>query len=507
MRRALLPALCFVLLFLAPSTALSQTTATSGQQRGVTASFFGVSVDGLNVAPSWPLNIPVGTLGKTEGTEWNWIEPSNGTFDWTALDDSIAFARGAGVSSFVYTFWSTPQWASSEPSQSCILTAEEGVRGCAAPPSSIGDWDRFVKALVNRYAGQIKYFEIWNEANLAETWSGNVSQMVTMAEHAYADIKALDPGAVVLAPSVSRVGVQPYSTGCNPAECWLAEYLQAGGGRYADGFSFHPYACFENDTACAQLGIGCAQGQIQACAGSPLETEIGDTRSIMAQFGYSGKPIMSTEGGFPSDIIGQDLLGTSEQQTAYVSRWYIIQASENVTAAVWFSEFRPQNGMLGFGTSPALGEINQAYNQTYKWLVGSTMDAPCSLSGAAWECAVTLSSGTPAQIVFADVGNTTVPSSFLSNYAEYQCLNGSEFPLNGPLNVGIEPILLLRSGSTGTSSSSATLATTTTSAASSVASVTSNGSSSEDVIYAAAVGVAAVAIAGIILVRRSRRGP
>lgn len=463
MKRATIATTCFALiLFLSPLAASSQGVA-AGARRYVPSTFFGLSVDGLNVAYSWPLTIPLGTLGKTEGTEWNWVEPSNGTFDWTPLDNSIAFAKAAGVTTFVYTFWSTPEWASSAPTQGCILTPLEGVTGCAAPPAHIGDWDSFVKAVVTRYAGQIQYFELWNEANLAETWSGNVTQMLTMAQHAYEDIKSIDPSAVVLAPSSSRVGILPVSPGCNPAECWLAEYLQAGGGKFADGFAFHPYACLENDTACAQLEIGCPQGEIQICAGSPLETQVDGVRSILAAYGLSDKPILATEGGFPSDIIGPGLLGTPEEQTAYVSRWFVIQASENISTAIWFSEFRPQGGLLGFGTPAASAEINQGYDQTYSWLAGSTMEGPCSLSSTGvWSCALTLASGEQALIVFADSGQTPASYSPPKGYAEFQTLNGSTFSLGGLLNVGMEPILLTPQMSTTTTSVS-TAATQTAS--------------------------------------------
>jgi len=345
-------------------------------QQPIPATFFGLSVIGITSGTTpWPVNAHVGTLGKTEGTEWNDLEPSNSTFEWTRLDNSISEARSAGIANFMYTFWSTPQWASSEPKQSCILTSAENVTGCAAPPTNINDWDAFVKELVTRYKGEIGYYELWNEANLAETYSGSVAEMVTLAQHAYGDIKSIEPGAIVLTPSVSRVGILPYSPGCNPSECWLDEYLQAGGGEYADAVAFHPYACFATEAACAQLGIACPQGEIQSCAGTPIVTEINGIRSIIANYGLSGKPLVATEGGFPGDIIAENLTGTPDQQTAYVARWFTIQASENVSIAVWFSEFPSQGGLAGFGTAAAEAEINQGYKQTYQWLVGSTFSA------------------------------------------------------------------------------------------------------------------------------------
>ena len=266
--------------------------------------------------------MPVGTLGKTEGSEWNDLEPSNGTFVWTRLDSALSEAKSAGITNFIYTLWSTPEWASSAPDQSCILTAIENITGCAAPPTNIGDWDSFVTALVTRYKGEIQYYELWNEANLAETYSGNVSEMVTMAQHAYDDIKSIDPSAIVLTPSSSSLGILPYTPGCNPAECWLAQYLQAGGGKYADGTAFHGYAYLTNDAAGVKVGIACPTGEIEACAGTPLTTEIAGVRSLIANYSLSSKPLIDTEGGLPSDIISKNLTGTADQQTAYLARWF-----------------------------------------------------------------------------------------------------------------------------------------------------------------------------------------
>ena len=437
--------------------------------------------------------MPVGTLGKTEGTEWNDVEPSNGTFDWAPLDQTISEARSAGVTNFIYTLWSTPKWASSEPNQSCILTALEGVTGCAAPPTNINDWDNFVRALVTRYRGEIQYYELWNEANLAETYSGTVTEMVTMAEHAYADIKSIDPQAMVLTPSVSRVGILPYSPGCIQSECWLAEYLQAGGGDYADGVAFHPYACFPTEAACGQLGIACPEGEIQACAGTPLTTEINGIRSIVANYGLSGKPLVATEGGFPSDINSENLTGTADQQTAYVSRWFILQASENVSIAVWFSEFPFQSGLAGFGTAGAEAEINQGYEQTYKWIVGATFAGPCTLSGGLWTCSITSSAGFPELLVWADTNSSSVPYAPPGQFTHFQDLSGvsHEVQPGSSITLNEKPILLETTTSTTTTTNSAT------------SSVPTTGSNSTLWLYAVAgVMAAGIALVVLLLVRR-----
>jgi hypothetical protein len=468
----------FLLAFSIPWVS-STTRASTSPEKPIPATFFGVSVLGITgQITAWPLSVPVGTLGKTEGTEWNDLEPSNGTYVWTRLDNAISEARSAGITNFIYTLWSTPEWASSEPHQSCILTATENVTGCAAPPTNIRDWDSFVTALVTRYKGEIQYFELWNEANLAETYSGNVSEIVTMAQHAYDDIKSIDPSAIVLTPSSSSLGILPYTPGCNPAECWLAQYLQAGGSKYADGVAFHAYAYLATDAAGVQVGIACPTGEIEECAGSPLATEIAGVRSIIANYSLADKPLIATEGGLPSDIISQNLTGTADQQTAYVSRWFIVQASENVSIAVWFSEFPAQSGLAGFGTAAAEEEINQGYNQTYHWLVGSTFSGPCSLSSGVSTCSITTSAGHPELIVWADSNSSSVPYAPPGQFTEYQDLSGATYQVSpgSSITLGEKPILL--EAASASSTTITTSNTTVTTTGSSTGSPTESSSSS-----------------------------
>ena len=470
-------AVIFLLAFSVPWMTPAHISASP--QKSIPATFFGVSVLGITgQIRAWPLGVPVGTLGKTEGSEWNDLEPSNGTFVWTRLDSAISEAKSAGITNFIYTLWSTPKWASSAPDQSCILTAIENITGCAAPPTNIRDWDSFVTALVTRYRGEIQYYELWNEANLAETYSGNVSEMVTMAQHAYDDIKSIDPSAIVLTPSSSSLGILPYTPGCNPAECWLAQYLQAGGSKYADGTAFHGYAYLTNDAAGVQVGIACPTGEIEACAGTPLATEIAGVRSLIANYSLSSKPLIDTEGGLPSDIISKNLTGTADQQTAYLARWFIVQASENVSIAVWFSEFTAQNGLAGFGTAAAEGEINQGYNQTYRWLVGSTFDGPCSLSSGVSTCSITSSGGQPELIVWADTNSSGAPYVPPGQFTEYQDLSGvvHQVPPGSSIALDEKPILL---GAASASSTTVTTpSSTVTTAVSSTGLPTGSGTSS-----------------------------
>jgi len=142
------------------------------------------------------------------------------------LDTLVSRAQARGLD-VVYTFGRTPAWASSNRTGYC----QNNAAGSCYPPASQQYWKDFVTAISLRYAGKIKYWELWNEPNAANSWTGTTAQMVTMAQNAYPIIKANASGAVVL--SAGPQGPSAY--------IWLDDYLAAGGGTYADGFSFHGY--------------------------------------------------------------------------------------------------------------------------------------------------------------------------------------------------------------------------------------------------------------------------
>src|SRR5436853_263554 len=86
-------------------------------------------------------------------------------------------------------------WA---PAQTTICAGGPGQ--CYAP-YSMTDWSNFIWALTSRYKYKIRYYELWNEPNASNWWSGSTSQMVQMASIAYGIIKKQDPGATVLSPA------------------------------------------------------------------------------------------------------------------------------------------------------------------------------------------------------------------------------------------------------------------------------------------------------------------
>lgn len=194
--------------------------------------------------------IAIGTVGHPEIGAWAWIERSKGVYDFRLFDNYVndAIAHGlvdktTNTVSMAITLGTTPQWAAADPS-SCVV--KSGLALCTSGPANLQDWTNFITAVMNHYNGvtmpHIRYYELWNETNAKNFWSGTQADMVNLAAAAYPIIHA-DPHSMLLTPSVvGPVGnVSPLPPFTESATTWMAAYLDAGGARYADGGAFHGY--------------------------------------------------------------------------------------------------------------------------------------------------------------------------------------------------------------------------------------------------------------------------
>ncbi len=403
-----------VLLFAAQLTFGQNDQNRHVSTRPIVSSFFGMDLIGPKI---WP-EAPIGALGKGAGTGWRYLEPSRGAYKWYGTDLYVGAAERHGVD-VLYTFDATPQWASARPDERCGA----GPIGCAAPPADIRDWEHFVRALVTRYKGRIKIYELWNEPTTQLEWSGTYAEMVNLAKSAYSIIKSIDPGALVLTPAPSAHGYQPRRITSPIQSDWMRDYLKAGGDSFADGGSWHAYPW---PNAC---------GQTIDCAGAPLITQIEAMRSVFDHSGLAGKPIYVTEGGWRTDSELRD----PDQQAAYIGRWYILLASKGISRAYWHAWDDDKWGTLW---DPANGthKAGIAYKQVYKWLDGASIGACLRSSTDLWTCDLARTTGYRGLLVWKTSGNESYSAA--DTYKSYRDLDGHTIRLEGPLTIGMKPILL-----------------------------------------------------------------
>jgi hypothetical protein len=358
----------------------------------------------------WPA-VGVGQLRLWDShANWTYLNPAKGVFDWTTLDAWLDLAATHQVD-VLYTFGVTPAWAASNPTQPCPYHA-----GACSPPANLADWDAFVRALVIHSNGRIRYWELWNEPNLTEYWTGNVQLLSQMAQRAYAIIKSIDPNAVILTPAATAVH--------GDIGGWLTQYFSAGGGSSADVVAFHGYL------------------PGSAPAPEQLKGVVASINAAMAASGQSDKPIWDTEASWGTAVQLPDL----DAQTAFLARSYILHWSFGVQRFYWYAWNSPLWGSLWSTTSAQILKPGIAYGEVYKWMVGATLASPCTAAGdQTWTCQVSRPGGYRAEIVWnaATGSGSSQPFTVDSQFSQYRDLDGKITPISGTtVPVGAKPILL-----------------------------------------------------------------
>ena len=344
-------------------------------------------------------------------TNWNRLNPSRGVYDWAPLDAWLDLAEKHGVD-VLYAFGGTPVWASSKPNAACEYQA-----GACYPPADMQDWENFVYAIATHAAGRIEHWELWNEPNLSQFWSGGTLAMANMAQRAYRIIKSVDPTAIVLTPSPSA--------GATGVSSWLDQYFAAGGGAYADIVAFHGYPSHDRNAAPEYIN-----------------EMVNAINRVTSAHGQSPKPVWDTESSWGRINRLPDI----DLQAAYVARSYILHWSQGIERFYWYNWNNPLWGTLWDTYTSNVLKPGIAYGEVYKWLVAATLSSPCSMaSDSTWTCTLTRPGGYEAEIVWnsAVAFPRTLRFTPSGRFAQYRDLDGNATRISGAtIPIGSKPILL-----------------------------------------------------------------
>jgi len=415
----------------------------------------------------WP-TVPFGGLRLWDtSTGWAQINTSEGVYDWSTLDAFASAAQGHGVD-LLYNLARTPTWASSKPNDnSCSYnTSPQGGPGQCDPPNDLNadgsgtdaHWIQWVSALATRYKGRIKYYEIWNEWNVAGFWApaGNAQQpqLVRMEQDARCVVEgppaglscnsqstfpsgtAIDPNARIVTPS--PVGAHPF---LNEVSQDLTTYFQTQvgnykGGTFADIIGFHGY-------------VGTLPNSGLCPAPEDVNAVIDNLNSTVNSFGQSGKPWFNTEGGW-SKAADEGFLDL-DRQAAFLVRYSLLQRSLGVDRMYWYrwDAASTSGGSLwtpSGGPTPAA----VAYGEVSKWIVGAPLSSAWTPNGTIWSCGFTRGNGYKALAVWdaaQDCTSTTCPTTPFNipagGYTMSRDVTGKESSVSGAtIPIGAKPILL-----------------------------------------------------------------
>jgi len=377
----------------------------------------------------WP-TVSFGALGKGLATTWPFIEPQKGVFNWNVLDQYVADAVAhqiPGSNAPLTLYWTNaniPRWAAADPS-TCSAYAGTTIYACTSMVANLQDFSDFMTALVSRYLGEIQIYELWNEPNVANVYTGSLTDFATLTSTAYNIIRTLDPNAVILSPS---------ATGAP----WLVSYWATPGAPLGvDGVAIHGYPqVTQNDVPEAITGFKSVNVKL-AMAQSP---------------GIGVKPIWDTESSWGGPLAITD----NSMRAAFVARTFLLHWSAGIHKMYWYGWDSPNWGTLYFAP-PGIGASSAAaaYQQTFNWMVGASMPAPCSANGgstyvAVYTCHLTRPQGYNALAVWDTTqscnSGTCTTSTYTpdSQYVQYRDLTGAVTPITPgqTIQIGAQPILL-----------------------------------------------------------------
>jgi hypothetical protein len=384
----------------------------------VTRAFFGVhDSDPL----SWPA-APVGSLRVWDaGTAWNLIETSPGVFNFNRLDAIISTAR-ANKADTLIVLGQTPTFHASNPDQQAPYGA-----GASSMPR-LDAWRKYVQAIVLHAHAPDVEFQVWNEANVTNYWSGTPAQMAQLTAVARQVIDKIDPETTLVAPA--------FVTRFKSQRNWMDDFFA----QKVDGKPVSDLI----DVVSLQL-YPLATTPTPEAAMAQLATD----REILARRGVD-KPVWNTESNYGSKG-GKDVTPASPNvQVANVARTYLLDAAYGVRRVFWYAWDMRQPILDTFlveadrATPTAAG---RAFATVQSWMIGKTVTACEVDTSGTYTC--TLVKGDDKSFVLWNSGRT-VQVKVEANMTSAEKLTGERQPVTAgsQLTVDATPVLVRADRST-----------------------------------------------------------
>lgn len=217
---------------------------------------------------------------------------------WAKYDDIVERAANHDIE-IIARLGNPPAWTR-------VMTDTIGTH---APPDNFEDYGDFVAAVVERYRGQIRYFQLWNEPNIYPEWGEQPVDPEAYTEllcTGYQRAKAANPDAVIIAGALSPT-VSLSDRDLNDL-IFLQRMYAAGAGDCFDIFSAQGYGLWSGPTDMRLR---------PTVINYPHNLFL---RDIMTHYGDAELPIWISEMGWnsvPEGIFPAYGRVTEEQQAAY----------------------------------------------------------------------------------------------------------------------------------------------------------------------------------------------
>jgi Glycosyl hydrolases family 39 len=401
------------------SSELKPVNTLEAPAKSISRDYFGMHFHRADRGTVWP----TGHFGSWRLWDadvlWRDLQPAVGEWNWRRLDTYIKLAERAGVD-VIIPLAMPPRWASARPDDKGSYGP-----GSSAEPKDFNAWTAYVRAVAERYKGRVRWYEIWNEVNEPDFFTGTLDKMIELTSEAQRVLKEVDSENRLLSPST----VGHYR--------WFERFLQSGGARFVDVVTYHFYVPSEGPEA--------------------MLPTVHKVRELMRRHGVADKPLWNTETGwlianadgspFTQDYKKWIILDQS-QAAAYVARALILSWAAGVERFYWYSW---DHFDMGFVEPKArtVKRAGQAYLKTVEWLEGGRLGR-CAKVNLIWTCDMIDAQGKRAYFVWSESTDTPISFAIPPDWQvkSMHHLDGSSQRLEGERSIDVGPMpLMLRSAS------------------------------------------------------------
>lgn len=240
---------------------------------------------------------------RTCHTGWAAVEPEEGQWNWTALDQQMEYLAAQHFE-FGGIFNGTTRWNTKD-------------RPGTLPVNNLPGWSRYVAAVVKHAHGKIKNWEVWNEPPNFTGRDQTPADYARIVASAYDAAKAADPHCFV--------GLAAKSVHVN----YLEQVIKAGAKDHFDYLTLHPYEVLSG--VANNLGT------------EPIFLRIVPTvRKMLAAQNPTkvNVPILFTE-------LGCDTRKGAEHQAEALVKAYTLGIAQGVACMYWFEGRDGDSGPMG----------------------------------------------------------------------------------------------------------------------------------------------------------------
>jgi len=122
------------------------------------------------------------------GMGWDHIETAKGVFNFSFWDQFIKIAVDEYGMTLIPYFCYTPRWNSTGDTSNFWNHT----------PKDYNEFGEFVYKTVTRYKDKVKSWEIWNEPDISDFWSGDVGDYAKLLKIGSESVRRADPKAIVV---------------------------------------------------------------------------------------------------------------------------------------------------------------------------------------------------------------------------------------------------------------------------------------------------------------------